>query len=498
VPWVRNTKEAPLSLKGRSIKGVMWSAVDVLMRNGLQFVVTVILSRLLTPEEFGTVALLYIFTITASSLIDGGFSSALVQRHNTTLLDESTVFWFNVGSAAAVALVLSLASHRVATFYGIPLLEPLLHILTLTLFISAFGSVHSALLSKALDFRSQTKIAVIASSLSGTLAVLLALFGAGVWALAFPPLLFALITVLLLWTWNPWRPIRRFSLRSLKSLFRFGGFMLVAGILGDVCTQLYAPLLGMFYGTREVGLYFRALGTQQQPVAVVVTAVNRVAFPALASVSADHTLFRLGLRKALKAMMLFNAPMMLGAMVVAEPLVVTLFGATWLPIVPVMRILCLSGLLWPLHAMNLTAWMAQGRSGLVFRVDIATRVLGIIAIVAASAFGLLAIAWAQVAIGVARFLINAHYTGALVGYGVREQLRDFIPYLLVSIAMALTTWSAGLPFTIPAPTLLAIQVAVGAFFYGATCKLLRLSAFEEAYDHVRGVVRRSYPPTRAR
>lgn len=481
-----------LSIKDRFVRALAWSGADVLLRQGLQFFVSVLLARLLTPEDFGTVALLYLFIGVASMFIDSGFSSALVQRQDTTHDDESTVFWFSLVAGAVAAIVLCAASPFIATFYEMPLLRPLTCAMALNLFISAFGSVHTALLTKALDFQTQMKISVVSSSLSGVAAVALAWRGAGVWSLVTQVLLSTAITVGLLWYWHAWRPARRFSMQSLRSLWRFGGFMLLSGLLDTVFGRLHTLVIGKLYSPRDLGFYNRAAGTQQLPANVLTGVLNRVVFPVFSAAAADKELLRRGVRKVLIGMMMLNIPMMLGMMVTAEPLVITLFGDKWRSCVPVLQVLCLAGVLWPLHVINLNVLMAQGHSNLFFRIEVAKKVLGVAALAAASPFGVVAIAWSQVGLGVACFLLNAYYTGVLLGYTALQQARDFMPYLAVSVFMAGVVWviSSGLPMT---PGVLLLQVAVGASVYLVACKLLRLVAYEEAWAIVGPMLQRQRP-----
>ena len=495
-----------MTLTQKSLSAIMWSGADIFMRQGLQFFVSILLARLLSPEEFGLLAMLSIFTGIAGLFVDSGFSLALIQRQTITHKDESTVFFFNLGTGLLVALGLCLAAPWIdrffdqpilqdktflitlklytvpwlASFFELPVLQSLTYVMAFNLFVGSFGSIQGVLMTKALDFKAMMKIGVVASLLSGALAVVLAWKGFGVWSLALQSLASTLITVVLLWMRHPWRPQWVFSVISLRSLFRFGGYMLLSGLLDTLYTRLYSVIIGKLFSARELGYYTRADNTQQLPVNVLISVLNRVALPVF-SAAADKALLVRGMRKVLRTIMLFNIPIMLGLMVVAEPLVITLIGEKWLPSVPVLQVLCLSGVIWPLHAINLNVLMAQGYSNLFFRIEVLKKIIGVVAIVLASFHGILAIAWSQVIVGILCFLINAHYTGVFLDYSAWKQTRDLLPYLAVSVLMTLAVWPIHIYSTLYPTAELGLMIGSGGLFYLLACRLFRLEAFNDLW-----------------
>ena len=503
-------------MKERIFSATLWSGADIFMRQGLQFFVSIMLARLLSPEEFGLLAMLSLFTGIAGLFIDSGFSSALVQRQHITREDESTVFFFNMGAGLFVALGLCLAAPWIdrffdqpilqnktfvtdlnfytvpwlASFFELPVLQSLTYVMAFNLFVGSFGSIQGVLLTKALDFKTMMKIGVVASLLSGALAVVLAWKGFGVWSLALQSLASTLITVVLFWIRHPWRPQWVFSFASLRSLFRFGGFLLLSGLLDTLYTRLYSVIIGKLFSVRELGFYTRADTTQQLPVNVLMNILHRVAFPVFSAAAADKAQLARGMRKMLKMIMLINIPVMLGLMVVAEPLVITLIGEKWLPSVPILQVLCLGGVIWPLHVINLNVLMAQGYSNLFFRIEVVKKTIGVVAIVLASFYGILAMAWSQLLVSVLCFLINAHYTGVFLDYSAWKQTRDLLPYLAVSVLMALAVWPIHIYSTLTPATELGLMIGSGALFYLLACRLFSLEAFNEFWTLV---VRRGKP-----
>ena len=473
-------------LKQKAISATLWSGADIFLRQGLQFVISIGLARLLTPEEFGTIALLYLFVGLASAFVDSGFSSALIQRQDITHTDESTVFWFNLGMGAAMAAGLWLLAPWIAVFFGLPILVPLTYVLAINLLISSLGAIHGTLLNKKLDFKTSMKIGAIATTVSGALGIAMAWKGYGVWALALQTLAATILTTVLLWVIHKWRPKLEFSLASARKLFGFGGYLLVSGLLDVAYNRIYTLLIGKFYGVRDLGFYNRADGTKQLPVSVLTGILSRVAFPIFSAAANDKEKLHRGVRHALRGMMLVNVPMMLGLMVTAEPVVQVLFGAQWLPAVPILQVLCLAGIFWPLHVINLNVLTAQGHAHLFFRLEIIKKIAGTIFLVAGAAFGVMGIAWSQVVFGLLAFALNAHYTGIHLGYGFWRQSLDFFPAFAISVAMAASVYWLGTVFPGPVLPALLVQVAVGAAIFLAGCHLFKLEAYLEAIDLAKG------------
>ncbi|HEY4696972.1 MAG TPA: MOP flippase family protein [Gallionella sp.] len=460
------------TLHQKTTSAVKWSALDVFMRHGVQFVVTIVLARILAPEDFGVIAMLAMFIGVAGVFIDSGFSSALIQRQNTTLTDESTVFFFNLGMGALTALLLCAAAPWIAAFFKQPVLQYLTYAMAFNLFVNAFGSIHSTLLNKELNFKTTAKVGVASSVVAGALAIYMASRGYGVWSLAGHAVASGIVTVLLLWVWHPWRPAWTFSFASLRSFFRFGGYEMAATLTDVFSTNLYLILIGKMYSVRDVGFYDRAQRTQQLPITLMMGIINRVAFSTFATVKEDKARLVRGLRQAQAISMFVNIPVLVGIIILAEPLVLTLFGAQWLPCVPILQVLGLGGLIWPLHVLNLNILRAQGRSDLFFSITMFKKVFTISLTVAASFYGVMAIAWAQVVISVFGYIVNTHYTKLLLGYSGWKQLSDLAVNFAAVIPMAVAVYFINdMMHAAPFIKLLMASI-VGCGIYLLTCRLL--------------------------
>lgn len=460
------------TLHQKTTSAAKWSALDVFMRQGVQFVVSIVLARLLVPEDFGVIAMLAMFIGVAGIFIDSGFSSALIQRQHTTRTDESTVFFFNLGMGTFTALLLCATAPWIAAFFKQPVLQYLTYAMAFNLFVNAFGSIHNTLLSKEMNFKTLAKVGVVSSVVAGALAIYLASQRYGVWSLAGYSVATSIVTVSLLWRWHPWRPAWTFSFASLRSFFRFGGYTMAATLTDVFSTNLYLVLIGKLYSVRDVGFYSRAQNTQQLPITLMMGIINRVAFSTFSSVAEDKARLARGLRQAQAIAMLVNTPILVGLIILAEPLVLTLFGAQWLPCVPILQVLGLGGLLWPLHVLNLNILSAQGRSDLFFWLTICKKVFTISLTVAASFYGVMAIAWSQVVISVFAYFANTYYTKVLLGYGGWKQLSDLMVNFMAVIPMAVVVYFVNDMMPVSPFIKLIVASGAGCGLYWLTCRLL--------------------------
>ena len=486
-----------MSLQQKAVSATLWSGIDAFARKGLQFAITLVLARLLTPVDYGTVGLLAIFIGVSATFVDSGFFTALIQRKDVSLEDLSSVFFFNIGISVVVAALLCLAAPSIAAFYQLPVLMPLMCLLAGNLVLGSFGSIQSVLLCRALDFRRQCVISLAALIVSGTVAIILAWRHYGVWSLAIQTLVATFVSISLLWISSSWRPAWVFSTSSIRSLFRFGSFVFLTGLIDTIFTRLNTLVIGKFYSAKDLGYYSRADGTSVLPGDVMQGIIGRVAFPIFAAAQDDKALLKAGLRKSIILVMMINIPVMLGMTVTAQPLISVLFGDPWLPCVPYLQILCLGGVLVPLHMLNLRILLAQGYSNLNFRLEIYKKSIGVVLMGTACFFGVTAIAWSSVLTAIIGFCFNAHYSGRILGYGSLRQTLDLLPYCGVALVMGAGCWSVSwLPITTSA-LLLVTQISVGAIIYMGLCAALRLNGFMNAWSMVRSVLSRRLFPAKA-
>jgi len=482
-----------LSLVHRAAHATWWSALEIAARYGVQFAVMILLARLLVPADFGLIAMLLVFTAVAALLVDSGFGTALVQKQRTSDDDESTVFVSGICVSIVVGCILWFAAPAIAGFYAQPTLVPLTRLLLFVLPLSALAAVPDALLTQRLDFRSRAKAEIFASLASGAVAVVLAWRGFGVWSLAWQSIVAIAVRAGLLWRYSGWRPRGRFSSASFRALFSFGSYMLMANLLNTISTRLQSLLIGRLFDSRALGFYTLAQNTQQAPAQFMSGVLNRVGLPVFSSVADQPAKLVGALRLSLRVAIFVFVPCMVGIAVVAEPLVAMLYGARWLPAAPMLGILSISATLWPLHVLNLAAIGAQGRSDLIFRLELAKRVVSIGLVIACSPFGPIAIAWAVLASSLFAVALNTWYTHKLLGYGAVAQLHDQAGTLLLSALAGLAGWLV--LRAMPAGTFaMAVAIIVAMIVYLAGAVLGQHRALSDLLDLVRTLRSRAVSP----
>lgn len=456
------------SLIRRAAHATWWSALEIAARYGVQFGVMIVLARLLTPSDFGLIAMLLVFTSVAALLVDSGFGTALVQRQRTSADDETTVFISGLAISATLGTGLWFSAPAIASFYSQPLLTPLTRLLLFVLPLSGLAAVPDALLTQRLDFRSRANAEIYASLFSGAVAIVLAWRGFGVWSLAWQSIVSIGMRAALLWLYSRWRPRGSFRLSSFRSLFRFGSFMLMSNLLNTLSLRLQSLLIGRLFDSRALGYYTLAQNTQQAPAQFMSGVLNRVGLPVFSTVANQREKLVSALRLSLRVAIFVFVPCMIGIAVVAKPLIAMLYGPSWTPAAPLLTVLALSATFWPLHVLNLAAIGACGRSDLIFRLELIKRVFSISLILACSPGGPMAIAWAVLASSIFMVLVNTWYSRKLLGYGVLDQLRDQTSTLLLSAVAALAGWLVLHWMRTGTPAMLsAIAAAVVVYLSGA-------------------------------
>ena len=471
-------------LKLKTKRALVWSFLEAVGLRGVQFVIGVILARLLLPEQFGLIGMLAIFMAISQSLLSSGFGSALIQKKEVTREDTSSVFYFNVAISILLASLLCLAAPWVSAFYKEPVLTRLTQAMSMVIVINSFALIQTTMLTRNMNFKIQTKVSLIASIGSGGIGVVMAYRGFGVWSLVGQQISLALFRAGLLWILNTWRPGLIFSIQSLRQMFKFGSRVLVSGVLNQIFENIYHVVIGRFFNSTILGFYTRAKRMQDLPSLTLSTIVSRVTFPVFSSIQDDNVRLKRAFRKALALLVLINAPIMIGLAAVAKPLVLILLTEKWLPCVPYLQLLCVLGLLFPVHILNLNLLMAKGRSDLFLHLEIIKKVLVVLTILIVWRWGVIALICGQIAVSFIAFFLNTYYTGKLLGYNAMEQIRDIAVYYILAVIMGTGIYLLGvLPFTNDLLQLFA-QVFAGAAVFLVLCILFRPSAFIEGWHEI--------------
>ncbi|MGZ8286500.1 MAG: lipopolysaccharide biosynthesis protein [Allosphingosinicella sp.] len=466
--------------KQKAAKAGLWSALDIAFRQGVQFVVTIVLARLLAPEDFGIIALLAFFAALSITFAQSGLTTGLLQRQDTSRDEESAVFWWNLAIALVFSAAMVAGGPALAAFYDIPVLAPLMWVAAAQVVLSALGAVHAALLMRSLEFDRLTKVGVASSVVGGAAGIGLAVMGGGIWALAAQMTAAALVNTAGLWMASPWRPTLHWRFRTIRRLLNFGTWVSIGYLLEVLYTQGSSLLIGKLYGVRDLGFYNRAMSTQLLPSGIMAQIVGRIALPLFASRADDPDALRRGLKMAIGLAMMLNLPLMTGLAVLAPEVVVVLFGAKWLPAAPILTILAVSGIFFPFHAINLQLVLAQGHTRTFLRNEIAKKTIGVTCMLVGSVFGIVGLAYSQIVYSLLAAVVNTRPSQVSLGYGLIGQLRDLSGIFLATAVMAAGVLLLKMVLDAgPLPTLI-VCTAAGGLLYLLTGFLVRSASFTDA------------------
>ncbi len=455
------------NLKTKTIKGMFWSFSEIVSLQGINFVVQIFLARLLMPEDFGLIGMITIFIAVSQSLIDSGFTSALIREKNVTNTDYSTVFYFNLVVSVVIYFILFFSSPLISNFFNELQLVSILRILSIVIIINAFGLIQRTILIREINFKTQTKITFISSVISGIVAIICAFLGFGVWSLVIRQILMQLVQSLLLIIHNKWIPTLEFNIESFKHFFGLGWKLLVSGLINTLYTNIYYPIIGKFFSATDLGYFTNAKKMNDVPSMATSQAVQKVSYPVLSQIQDNEVTLKNGFRKAIKNTTFINFPLMMGLAAIAEPLIKSLFGEKWAPSIPYFQIMCFAGMLYPLHSLNLNILQVKGRSDLFLKVEIIKKIIGICSIIIILLFGLgiTGLLWAEVVTNIISFFINSFYSKKMIGYSTLDQIKDIYPIFFASMIMAGVVYSLLFFLHLNNILLLLIQIPVGILVY---------------------------------
>lgn len=423
------------SIKHKTLKGVFWSGVERFSVQGVQFVIQILMARLLLPSDYGVIGMLAIFLALSQSFIDSGFSNALIRKPDRTETDYSTVFYFNIVVGIFFYFLLFFTSPYIAAFYKTPILEPVTKVVALNLFINSLAVVQRAQLTIRIDFKTQAKASLTAVLISGIIGIWMAYQGYGVWSLAIQSVCNTGINMILLWIFSKWKPRKEFSWLSFKEMFSYGSKLLLSGLLDTTYKNLYTIVIGKKFAAVELGYFTRADQFAQFPSSNLTGILQRVTFPVLSSIQNDDERLKKVYRQylCLSAYVIF--PLMVGLAAVAHPFISLILTQKWIGAVVLLQILCFSYMWYPVHSINLNLLMVKGRSDLFLRLEIIKKLLGVIILVITIPMGVAAMCAGSVFSSVICLIINTYYTGQLIQVGFLIQLKDLLPSLFYSLSM---------------------------------------------------------------
>ncbi|OXG06370.1 O-antigen/teichoic acid export membrane protein [Flavobacterium araucananum] len=469
------------SLKSIAAKGIFWSAVDKFAVQIGQFVVSVVLARILIPEDFGLIGMLAIFMALSQTFIESGLGIGLIQRQDRTDIDFSTVFVFNLLVSGFFYLLLFFSAPYISLFFNQPQLTDLVRVLGLTLFLNALAIVQKTKLTIAMDFKSIAMSNVIAVIAGGLCGIVAAINGYGVWSLVVQSLVWSLATSVSLWFLSSWSPSVSFSKKSFNSLFGYGSKILLAGLYAQLLNNIYNICLGKFYPTASLGYYTRAKSFADVSAGTIVSIIQQATFPVLAAVQNDQEKLVSIYSRMIRMSAFLIIPLMTLIALLAKPIVILLLTEKWVSLIPLLQWMVFARIFLPMSAINMNLLNAVGRSDLYLKVDLSKLPLTILAMIITIPLGLKAIIIGHVVTSAIAFVINAYLPGKFYGYGAVKQLKDMLPVFFATIGMAISVLV--LSYFIKNLILeLLLGVVLGAVTYLFICWALKLEELKEAWQ----------------
>lgn len=459
------------SLKSKTIKGMGWSAVDNFSQYAISFLVSIILARLLTPDDYGLIGIITIFTTVCNVLINAGFSTALIRKNDCDEDDYNTVFVANLCISVFLYLAIYLCAPFISTFFNRNELIDLIRVSSLSMIIGAIALVPMTRLTKRIDFKSQTYVTFSSSIISGGVGISMAFLGYGVWSLVYSSLVSVSIRTVLLFFYDKWVPSLRFSSTSFHELFDFGWKLMASGILDSVWKQLYQVVVGKFYSPAALGQYTRAIGFSQLFSSNLSSVVQRVTYPVLSSIQEDKYRMVSAYRQIIKSTMFITAISMFFLGAISEPLLYCLIGPQWHDAAVFLTLVCISESTYPLHSINLNMLEIQGRSDLFFGLEIVKKIIAVCPLLVGAICGILPMLYVNILTMIVAFFLNSHYSGKLIGYSSLEQLRDVAPSYGIAVLVAVSVYFLKyLPLSFW--LILPLQLFVGLVVFLAVCNMI--------------------------
>lgn len=462
----------------------MWSSIDRFTTQGIQFVFSILIARLLSPSDYGVVAMLGIFLAVSQTFVDSGFGVALIRKIDRTDTDFSTVFYFNIAVGLFFYAVLWLASPYIAAFYDIPLLEDVTKVVALTLVFSSFSGVQSAKLTIAIDFKTGAKISVTVTLLSGAVGLWMAYRGYGVWALVVQSVSGSLMRTALLWLFVRWMPKLVFSWRSFREMFSFGSKLLTSRLLDTVYNNVYTLVIGRCFSSATLGVYSRADSLAQYPSFNLTSVLQGVTFPVLCSIQNEPERLADIYKRFLRLSAFVVFPLMVGLAAVADPLIRLLLTDRWVGAIYLLQIVCFAMMWYPIHAINLNLLQVKGRSDFFLKLEVIKKIQGVIVLCATIPLGIVAMCYGRIFGSLLSLVWNTYYTRKLIGYGYWAQMRDLLHILVHALVMGVIVWGV-VQWTGPLWLQLVAGIVAGAIYYTVGAYLLRFDELRELVSLVR-------------
>jgi len=455
-----------LGIKSKTISGLKWSFTDSIVNQIIHFIIGLILARLLSPSEYGIIGMAMVFISVSESIVQCGLGQALIRKPNCTEADYNTMFYTNIALGLVTFSILYFSAGAIARFYHSSELILLTKVMAVNLIINSFGMVETAILTKQIDFKKQTKISVISTTTSGIVGIGLAFLGFGYWSLVIRTLTQNLIRVILLYTLSKFKAKLIYSIDSFKELFGFGIKLLTAGLIDNVYRNIYQLVIGKYFSPAELGYYSRAEQFKNLPSQNIDSTIQRVTYPVLTNIADNDSKLKAVYKHLLKLLIFITSTTMILMIINAREIILILLGEKWAPTIPYLKIIGISGMIFPLHTLNLNLLKTKGRSDLFLKLEIIKKIIVIPVIIIGVHYGMIVMLWGMVFNSFFAYLLNSMFSAKLIGYSTWHQLLDIIPTFINTAIMAILAFAVGqiAPSNLFLSLILKTSVAMGYLF----------------------------------
>ncbi len=423
------------NLKSKTLLGFKWSFLDNIGKSGGQFIIGIVLARLLTPADFGLIGMITIFIVIGQSLTNSGFGQALIQKKNADNVDFSTVFYFNILASSTIYVLLFFGAPLIANFYNQPQLTSLIKVICLSFVIDAFGRIHNVHLEKELDFKAPSIVGIVSVAISGAVSITLAYTGFGVWALVANTIVRSTVATFLFWWVSKWRPLLSFSKNSLRQLFMFGSKIMIAGLMHSIFQNIYYLIIGKLFSAQSLGYYTRASQFKDLPILTITSVVQKVTFPVFSQIQDDDVKLISGYTKALRLLSAAVLPLMVFIIIGSRPLINLVLGEKWLPVVPYLKVMALYGWIYILHMVNNQVITVKGRSDYYLQLRIIDKVLIVISILITYRFGIMAMIYGQMGATILMYYVINFYLNKIIDIPILYQIKNVSPFFISAVFM---------------------------------------------------------------
>lgn len=476
-------------MKDGVIKNFVWRLAERCGAQLVTFIVSIVLARILAPEDYGKIALITVFTAIMQVFVDSGLGTALIQKKDADDLDFSSVFYFNFALCLILYTVMFLLAPFIANFYRDETLVPIIRVISLTIVISGVKGIQQSYVSRNMLFKRFFFATLGGTVFSAALGIGMAYAGAGVWAIVAQQLSNTTIDTLILWITVKWRPKKAFSWDRLKKLLSFGWKMLASSLLDTIYNNLRNLVIGRIYSSADLAYYNQGDKMPSVIVNNINTSIDSVLLPTMANAQDDCTRIKEMTRRAIKMSTYAMAPLMMGLAFCAEPIIQLVLTEKWLPCVPYLRIFCITYMFYPIHTANLNAIKAMGRSDMFLELEIAKKIVGIFLLILTMNFGVMAMAYSLLVGSVLNQIINSWPNRKLLLYGYTEQIKDILPSILLAVGMGICVYFVGF-IHLPTIVVLILQICLGAVIFIGLSALLRFEEFTYIINLIFGFVNR--------